>query len=165
MALIGTEIINEAQRANNYRAHVDFIFTGGRRIRRIINVLNQADLAAAITANEAGATKTIQKKDAAKLISKVEAIAAEGEASANDVARNYLQEALREPDLMTAFKMYKNIRTYVIAQGWTNAQIKAGSGLNDKEWAKLKARLDFFADNLATINAFIAISDADPGAY
>lgn len=167
MALIGHTIIDgPVQRDGYVRFYVDYEFDTGPKIRKgPLDVPTVADVAAKTSEMEFYATRTAKKKAAQRIISKDLDITGEGEATAADVAKFYMQKLFNEPDIKKAFKLYKKIRAFIIAQGWTTEQIRNGSGMTDKQWTKFKARIDYFADNFAALNAAETLLDNDPGGF
>jgi len=167
MALIGHEIIDgPVQRDGYVRFYVDYEFDSGPKIRKgPLDVPTLADVPAKITEMEVYAIRTAKKKAAHRLIDRDDDISANGEATAADVASHYMYKMFHEHDIKKAFKLYKKIRAFVNAQGWTAEQVRQGSGMNQKQWRKFKARIDYFADNLTALNAAESLLENDPGGF
>lgn len=164
MALVNTEIIHQSDHGHKIKLVFRMTYTNGEQVTLHRHCPTVSDIPALQAATEASAAEQIKKKTAASLARDGADIAASGEASANDVAKYYLYKALHEPDLIKAFKVFAKIRAYVLAQGYTWEQVRTFSGMRDKDWLSLKARIDYFADNRTAITNFIAVAEGDPGA-
>lgn len=165
MALVKTEITKQAQHKVYARFDVEYTFGDGQVIRRkSTRVPTLADIPAKVLAMQSSAESQARRSAAGRITSIAGPIASEGEATAQDVLTRYIQELYFESELLIAFKLFRRVRQYVQAQNLTWIQVRDLTELKLKEWQQLKERIDYFVDNYSAINAFLTVSNQDPGA-
>jgi len=138
-------VINFTRHKGGNRAAVEYTFASGHiEPKRISNagVDESAALTAAIN-NIPNVEGSISGLDAEKAEHNDSDIVATGEASMQQVARQYLKRAMREDDPIIAFSKLDKFNTFRNNQGWTAAQVKAQLNLNDDQWNKITTRYSY----------------------
>lgn len=123
------------------RGFVDFTFTDGRVVRRIVRAPDATAWANLLVGLPAKVEAAQEIKDAQSDIDADTEVTAHLEASIEQRAVAYLRAAWGEEQAYDAYLLFDRFNTYRLAQGWTLEQVQAGlssAGLTTDEWDEMK---------------------------
>jgi hypothetical protein len=163
MAVVSKEIVEVVAYESWFRGRFKYTFSDGRVVfKRHINMANDTTEPAIQLDNlEASAVAEISRVDSTEAVFNDEPIVVYKEATAKQIAKEYLRNAMREEDSALAYKKLKKADDYITANGWTPAQVKAQLGLTDKQWTAVKDRFQYLSTSAVDLNSYETIHDGD----
>jgi hypothetical protein len=163
MPIILQEIVEVLPHTGKFRGRFKYTFDDGREVfRRHINLDNDTTAATTAMGDLAdSAFKEIERIDLNEAIEQDLPIAAYKEASLLKVARQYIKKAMAEDDPYVSYLKLKKANDYIIAQGWTNAQVKSQLNLTEAQWSAIKDRYLYLSGNSANLVSHDTIKAGD----
>lgn len=164
MALVSSETIETTQHRSGARARYRYTFDNGRVVNLGPCFLQSLDDVESIRISlESKALSIAKRKDAEPILRSDSSVSAIGEATKRDVARQFLEKAMKETDTSKAYLKLKRFNEFRVSEGYTVAQVKAALNITDSQWDKIIARWTHLNGNSSAIEAYIAIAGNDPG--
>jgi len=156
--------INFTKHVGGNRASAIFLLDSGEPVDRRIRNAGNNEAAALAKANEmiTDVDLSIQQRDAERAGNENADIAASGTATKKQVAIRRIKSFVEEKNPIAALRKIRKIVSFIVAEGWTAAQIKTQLNITSAQWSVITAKRDYLLANQVTIDAFEVVQNGVP---
>jgi hypothetical protein len=163
MSIVDSQISDISQHGDGFRARFRYELSDGRVVEiGLINVSSELEAGQKLVEKEQEVLASIQLSDAETAVYLDSDIQSSGQASAKQVARQYLKDAMMTEDPYSAHKKLKKADNYIDGRGWTASQIKTNLNMSDDQWSAIVTRYQYLSSNESALDAYELIRQSDP---